>query len=60
MEVYDFISETYSSQAVSQMNIVLKTTMDSFSVSKIPWMLSLQRHAYTQSLAGDLKAPCFP
>lgn len=36
MEVYDFISETNSSQAVSQMNIVLKTATDSLSVFKNP------------------------
>lgn len=56
MEVYDFISETNSSQAVSQMNIVLKTATDSFNVSNIPWMVSLQRHACTHGV----KAPCFP
>lgn len=44
MEVYDFISETNLSQAISQMSIVLKTDAYSFSASQIPWMVSLQRH----------------
>lgn len=44
MEVYDFISETNLSQAISQMSLILKTDTYSLSASQIPWMVSLQRH----------------
>lgn len=57
MEVYDFISETNLSQAISQMSIVLKTATDFFSVSKIPRMVFLQRDICMESLTCDLRAP---
>lgn len=61
MEVYDFISETNLSQAISQMSLVLKTDAYSLSASQIPWMVSLQRllrgisHSWPQSSTGSLR-----